>query len=115
MSFRPNIFAVSKDKFILFKSDHLPATVASSPRIEFIIAVSNALDADTSRVNAFSPSDAVWTAVAWAAVIPTISRFSVNSDNLAFVSSRLLRVAIKSLMRELQEQRRYSSFFNAQN
>lgn len=77
----PNAFTVSNDNVMLFKSEYLPPTDASVPRMEFIIACNNCFDADVSAVNAFSPSDAVFMAVAWAAVMPTTSRFSLNTVN----------------------------------
>ena len=75
----PNAFAESKAKLMLFKSENLPPTVASSPRIEFIIACNKAFDAELSSVKAFSPSEAVFIAVACSAVMPTTSKFSVNT------------------------------------
>ena len=78
----PNEFAASKDKSILFNGLKLLfSTRVSLPRIEFIIAFNNALDADVSRASAFSPSLAVFIAAAWAAVLPTISKFSLNATN----------------------------------
>ena len=116
MSVVPNEFAVSKDKSILFKSDsRVFSTRASLPRIEFIIAVNNAWDADLSRVNANSPSDAVFIAAAWAAVLPTISRFSLNSFNCSPAWVKLFFADCSVEILSLHEQRRYSSLFNWQN
>ena len=115
LSVIPNAFAVSNEMFILFKSDIFPPTVVSSPRIEFIIACNSALDAEVSAINAFSPSEAVCIAVAWAAVIPTTSKFSVNSVNFELVWVKFSRTSAKSRTLSLHEQRRYSSFFKLQN
>jgi hypothetical protein len=51
----------------------------------------NALDADLSDVNAFSPSDACFMAVAWAAVIPTASKLSVKAVSFSFAPSNVFR------------------------
>lgn len=83
--------------------------------MEFIIAVNNAADADLSRISANSPSDAVFMAAAWAAVFPTMSRFSLNAVNCSPARVRFSRADCKDVMRSLHEQRRYSSFFNWQN
>ena len=99
----PNALDVSNDIFILFRSEYRPPTLLSSPRIEFIIACNNALDADVSDVSAFSPSDAVFMAVAWAAVIPTTFRFSVNTVNCSPASRMDWRDSANLYTRLLQE------------
>lgn len=112
----PKELAVSNDKSKLFKLDNwLFSTRVSVPRIEFIIAFNNAVDADLSRASANSPSDAVFIAVAWAAVLPTISKFSLNAVNCSPAWDNLSRADCNDVIRSLHEQRRYSSFFNWQN
>lgn len=100
---------------MLFKSEYLPPTDASVPRIEFIIACNKALDADVSEVSAFSPSDAFFMDDACAAVIPTTSKFSVNVVNSSPALPNVSNASFKLYTLSLQEQRRYVSFFNWQN
>ena len=71
-----------------------------------MMACSKAFDADASDVNAFSPSDAVRMAVAWAAVMPTVSRFSVNTVSCSLADVKTSRADFNELIRSLHEQRR---------
>ena len=82
--------------FMLFRSEYLPPTLLSVPRVEFIIACNSALDADVSAVKAFSPSDAVFMAAAWDAVMPTTLRFSVKTVSCSPACCNTLRVSVRS-------------------